>query len=1045
MADQTIKELVYKISAVDDGATSTAARVSKSISAGMVSATASVNAISPARQDIAASQAASLNRQQANRLVVSDYRAQYRDTVTNLKKDESGTVARMTATKAETEAADVRAKTSAALVQDYRFSYRETVARLKAEDAAEKHAHDAKMRAERDRERAAVEQSQRSRSSGGAVGAEEGGRVGDSLGRSSALGRTLRALRGGGELYAFAQVAEGLNKVTGKAVELRDEFDKGNVSAGQMADQFSRSIPILGQIYSAGRNIRELFDGEAAAAARITEQANALNLATEARIGLVNSTRDIEVSASQSHASSVREAEIIGKTGPVREIAERDKARDDFAESSATQLEKQQKEIDEDQKLVAARNALQKQVQAKRPDLKYDPIKGFNQKEVEDALGAQTEASAAYFSLAKAAQDKKDALARARNQALADRGANDAKKDAVSREQLHQQIVNEQSTREQELDKRAADVRIQSAELAGNGVTAALAEIERQRAEKVGNIRDKAEQDIKAKRNAGYYDQAIDAVRNQSVREEAIANSEADQKKAEAQHQAQLSRAGVGSQIASARVQSIDAELAAGNRVNEAIKQKIQYEEQYASRRRELNELLRTAEEFQRADIRAELDRLDVSEKINLAAATSRQLEDDRLNLLREQANYGNVAAGAEERRLEAARRYTEEKQRLQGIVDVQKGTPAAEQAKQTLGQLDAVQRARTGKTLEDAAMKMAQSQASGGNQESARLVAKIQAAKEFAGIKAELESVVKDQSSTDAQRAAAEAQLKNLPGLSRQAQNQAGKPKEALPLSSQSEMNRTLRGGRAAITGADRVAKEQIFTLEKQHENAEAKKSNDLLTQILVAIEQGNEERSTITEPPSSPANVPPVKQPTPVAPSLATASPAPVANETPLQKEIRESKIGTLSGYLRQAGHSPEEIADARKQLEALTGATPTKRGESIEQPTAKVATETVGQPKQIERKANGLTVHELANVHAQAIRAQNSLNATRAANGLAAAGSNRQLAMQIAMPAKREVAEKPANSNTAPAWLMPIAAMLVEAIKGISKPDPVHVSGI
>lgn len=83
-------------------------------------------------------------------------------------------------------------------------------------------------------------------------------------GEESDLGMFGKMLAGGGALAGLSMVGTRLNNATMEALKLRDEFSKGNMTVGEMADKLAGIVPIYGQLWQAGRNYRELLTGELA-------------------------------------------------------------------------------------------------------------------------------------------------------------------------------------------------------------------------------------------------------------------------------------------------------------------------------------------------------------------------------------------------------------------------------------------------------------------------------------------------------------------------------------------------------------------------------------------------------------------------------------------------------------------------------------------------------------------------------------------------------------------------------------------------------------
>jgi hypothetical protein len=84
------------------------------------------------------------------------------------------------------------------------------------------------------------------------------------LGEESGAGMALKALRGAGAVAVVGLVTRMLADSTGKAAELSKELRSGAKGAGDVADELLRALPVIGNIYTAGQNIREVLTGEQA-------------------------------------------------------------------------------------------------------------------------------------------------------------------------------------------------------------------------------------------------------------------------------------------------------------------------------------------------------------------------------------------------------------------------------------------------------------------------------------------------------------------------------------------------------------------------------------------------------------------------------------------------------------------------------------------------------------------------------------------------------------------------------------------------------------
>lgn len=88
--------------------------------------------------------------------------------------------------------------------------------------------------------------------------------IDDQFGDRSNFGKIQKMIMGGGAIGGIAMAGRILDDLSRKAVELKDAFNDGSKSASEVSDELARSIPILGRIYSATRNINELFTGSKA-------------------------------------------------------------------------------------------------------------------------------------------------------------------------------------------------------------------------------------------------------------------------------------------------------------------------------------------------------------------------------------------------------------------------------------------------------------------------------------------------------------------------------------------------------------------------------------------------------------------------------------------------------------------------------------------------------------------------------------------------------------------------------------------------------------
>jgi hypothetical protein len=127
------------------------------------------------------------------------------------------------------------------------------------------------------------------------------------LGESSMAGLLANAMRGAGPMLAAALIANELNAATGEAKNLVTQFREGNISAGQMVEKIASSVPVFGSIWSAGRNIREMFTHEEESAANLVkkseDQLKNMNLTVNAAAAI----RDIQKQTADLVADTTRQ------------------------------------------------------------------------------------------------------------------------------------------------------------------------------------------------------------------------------------------------------------------------------------------------------------------------------------------------------------------------------------------------------------------------------------------------------------------------------------------------------------------------------------------------------------------------------------------------------------------------------------------------------------------------------------------------------------------------------------------------------------------
>lgn len=118
------------------------------------------------------------------------------------------------------------------------------------------------------------------------------------LGEESTAGNFLKALQGAGAFAAVGIGARLLSDAAENMNKLNTEFALGKISAGEMSDKLVASVPVLGDLYSAFKSIREIVTGEgielAAINASIAQQAKTMDAVNAKHTALAGMTSETE-------------------------------------------------------------------------------------------------------------------------------------------------------------------------------------------------------------------------------------------------------------------------------------------------------------------------------------------------------------------------------------------------------------------------------------------------------------------------------------------------------------------------------------------------------------------------------------------------------------------------------------------------------------------------------------------------------------------------------------------------------------------------------
>ncbi len=134
----------------------------------------------------------------------------------------------------------------------------------------------------------------------------------DSFGKRSVLGQSLKLMAGSGALGALSKAGGELKDFTAKLVELKNTKQ----STGELTEELMKSLPVLGQFWQAGRNIREVLTGEEAAMKKVNQSWSAsvkiMNDATNARLAWRKETRDVLADMQKEQKTAGQQTELAG-------------------------------------------------------------------------------------------------------------------------------------------------------------------------------------------------------------------------------------------------------------------------------------------------------------------------------------------------------------------------------------------------------------------------------------------------------------------------------------------------------------------------------------------------------------------------------------------------------------------------------------------------------------------------------------------------------------------------------------------------------------
>lgn len=144
----------------------------------------------------------------------------------------------------------------------------------------------------------------------------------DQLGKRSAFGESMELLRGGGVIMGLNIAADAFKSVGDSTAKFVDEMRKGDLSGSEMAEEFVRTVPIVGKIYEGLEGWAEAITGTKYEMAAATEQLKKFDETLEFQ----KQTKREIIQMNKEEAASLRgigkEMALIGKVGIDRTLQE---------------------------------------------------------------------------------------------------------------------------------------------------------------------------------------------------------------------------------------------------------------------------------------------------------------------------------------------------------------------------------------------------------------------------------------------------------------------------------------------------------------------------------------------------------------------------------------------------------------------------------------------------------------------------------------------------------------------------------------------------
>lgn len=141
------------------------------------------------------------------------------------------------------------------------------------------------------------------------------------LGKKSLFGDLVEVFLGGGAVAAVTIAADQIGRALQGIIKARDDLADGEKGKFQIADELTRSIPVLGQFYSAFSGVRELLTGEQGITRAIERSAQRVNAALDLVGNLRRATDQLKASSSDTIETINRQLRDLKLSGVALELA----------------------------------------------------------------------------------------------------------------------------------------------------------------------------------------------------------------------------------------------------------------------------------------------------------------------------------------------------------------------------------------------------------------------------------------------------------------------------------------------------------------------------------------------------------------------------------------------------------------------------------------------------------------------------------------------------------------------------------------------------